>query len=107
MSKKFLDSDGLGHFASRIKDYVVDVVNGYSVGVFNFKGVLSTMTELNAVSSKEIGDVYQVQEATGSPAVANQYYAWNGETWVSLGTSINMDDFSVTNEQLDDELFNN
>lgn len=51
--------------------------------VLRYKGSVANYAALEAIASKEEGDVYDVQD-TG------MNYAWNGTTWDPLGSSVDL-----------------
>ena len=53
---------------------------------FKYKGSVADLTALNAISSPEVGDVYNIGTSTDG---AN--YAWNGTSWDNLGAVIQVD----------------
>lgn len=59
--------------------------------IYKFKGSVSTLTELNLIEEQKIGDVYNVISE-------NKDYAWNGSTWVVLGSATNTDDLATKTE---------
>ena len=61
--------------------YTKTEVNGMVAGAFTFKGTKNSLEELNALTEKEAGDVYQVGE---------KEYAYNGTAWVELGFNIDL-----------------
>lgn len=59
-----------------------------------YKSVLATIADLNAITTKEIGDCYYVTEASGM-------YAWNGTQWQAMGQLIDASTFQTkTDNQL-------
>jgi hypothetical protein len=75
--------------------YTKTEVNGMVAGTFTFKGSKNSLDELNALTEKETGDVYQV---------ADKEYAYNGTEWVELGFNIDLSAYATTasvNAELD------
>lgn len=57
--------------------------------IFTYKGTKATYTELEAVESPAVGDVYNVEEAhEGVPAGTN--WVWNGTAWDALAGTIDL-----------------
>ena len=59
---------------------------------FKFKGVVANMAELEAIENPANGDVYQVTNpGTGK---TNAEYAYNGTSWVELGTEVDLSGYA-------------
>jgi len=57
-----------------------------------FKGVVANLTELEAIVDPAEGDVYQVTNpGTGK---SNAEYAYNGTSWIELGTEIDLSGYA-------------
>lgn len=65
--------------------YTKEEANNLFGGAFHFRGEKKTYAELEALESKNTGDVYQV---------GDKEYAWDGEEWVELGFNIDLSDYA-------------
>ena len=92
-------SDSVTAMSADVKSYID---NKLSV-VYKFKGSVPTYAALTGITSKENGDVYNVDAAQGTigqpgyvPAGTN--YAWNetGNTWDALGGTIDLSSYATT-----------
>lgn len=61
-------------------------------GVFHFKGSKDTVAELNEISNPAEGDVYQV---------GSSEYAYNGTTWVELGSNVDLSNYATISQVSD------
>ena len=66
----------------------VDTLKQEFAGALHFKGVVANLEELDAIEDPSEGDTYQVLDA--GEGKENAEYAWNGQTWVELGTNIDL-----------------
>ena len=69
-----------------------DDISQALAAAFKFKGVVANLTELEAIVDPANGDVYQVTNpGTGK---TNAEYAYNGTTWVELGTEVDLSGYA-------------
>jgi hypothetical protein len=69
-----------------------DAISAELAAAFKFKGVVANLTELEAIVDPANGDVYQVTNpGTGK---TNAEYAYNGTTWVELGTEVDLSGYA-------------
>lgn len=69
-----------------------DAISASLAAAFKFKGVVANLTELEAIVDPANGDVYQVTNpGTGK---TNAEYAYNGTTWVELGTEVDLSGYA-------------
>ena len=62
------------------------------VGVYKYKGSLSSILALDNVEDKTVGDVYNI-------TTTDMNYAWTGSDWDPLGGTITIE--SITNNEID------
>lgn len=67
--------------------YTKTQVDGLVSGLWHFKDTVATISDLPASGNKE-GDVYQV-------TANNSEYAWNGTSWVELGTTVDLSNYAT------------
>lgn len=65
--------------------YTKEEANNLFGGAFHFKGEKASLDDLNAIITKNVGDVYQV---------GDKEYAWNGEEWVELGFNVDLSEYA-------------
>lgn len=69
-----------------------DAISQELSAAFKFKGVVANLTELEAIVDPANGDVYQVTNpGTGK---SNAEYAYNGTSWVELGTEVDLSGYA-------------
>lgn len=69
-----------------------DAVSQALAAAFKFKGIVANLTELEAIVDPANGDVYQVTNpGTGK---SNAEYAYNGTSWVELGTEVDLSGYA-------------
>lgn len=74
--------------------YSKEEVDGLVSGVFHYRGVHEgTYEDLPSLTAK-IGDVWQI---------GDKEYAWNGETWIELGFTLDLSAYA-TKKYVDDEI---
>lgn len=80
---------------SAVEDtYSKEEVDGLVSGVFHYKGIHEgTYEDLPSLTAK-VGDVWQI---------GDKEYAWNNETWVELGFTIDLSAYA-TKQYVDDEV---
>ena len=69
--------------------YTKEEANNLFGGAFHFRGEKESYAELEAIESKSIGDVYQVND---------KEYAWDGENWIELGFNIDLSEYAKKGE---------
>lgn len=74
-------NDSIDDLDSRLSDLAA-----VAAGAFHFKG---TTDNLESISNPSNGDVYQL---------GNSEYAWNGTSWVELGSPIDLSAYATTQE---------
>lgn len=62
------------------------------VGVYKYKGSLSSILALDSVEDKTVGDVYNI-------TTTDMNYAWTGSAWDPLGSTITIE--AMTNNEID------
>lgn len=73
--------------------------------VYNVKGSVPNYTALTEITTKAVGDVYNVVAANGTtPAGTN--YVWTGTAWDALGGSIETSGFEDITNKVVSETFN-
>lgn len=71
-----------------MKTYIDNKVSS----VYTYKGSVTNYSDLTSITTKEVGDVYNVVNANGStPAGTN--YAWTGSDWDALGGTIDLSNY--------------
>lgn len=102
-NEKFLDETGARHLVSKVKNMVPDVAN-----VYRYKGSVTTYTELSSITTKSVGDVYNIEQADEANDIkAGDNIAWNGTTWDNLSGSFKIDMTNIptggpiSNEEID------
>lgn len=73
--------------ANKNEVYTIEEINNKFGTVYKYKGSVDTFEAL-PTENVENGDVYNV-------ASTGMNYAWNGTTWDSLGTDVNLDDYAT------------
>lgn len=77
---------------SFVKEAVDDIAASLA-GAFNFKGIVATLTDLEAIENPSNGDVYQVTNpGTGKSNAEYVYDATN--SWIELGTVIDLSGYA-------------
>lgn len=77
---------------SFVKEAVDDIAASLA-GAFNFKGIVATLTDLEAITNPSNGDVYQVTNpGTGKTNAEYVYDATN--SWIELGTVIDLSGYA-------------
>lgn len=98
---KFLDEVGAQYLVDKVKALVPDIT-----AVYRYKGSKETFAEVEAITEKEVGDVYNVVQADPTNGVAaGTNVAWTGTEWDPLGgtfdISSNVPTTPITNEEID------
>ena len=77
---------------SFVKEAVDDIAASLA-GAFNFKGVVATLTDLEAIENPSNGDVYQVTNPGTDKT--NAEYVYNEDSgWIELGTVIDLSGYA-------------
>lgn len=77
------DGDGTAGSTFATNSDVQTAISSAVASAYKYKGSVADMAALDAITTKEVGDVYDVQ-------VTGMNYAWNGTAWDSLGTYVDM-----------------
>lgn len=67
------------------------------VGVYKYKGSVQSITGLDDIEEKEVGDVYNI-------IITDMNYAWTGTDWDPLGSTVAVE--SITNSEIDTMMAN-
>lgn len=59
--------------------------------VYKYKGSLGSLEDISAISSPTVGDVYNAEDS-------GMNYAWTGESWDALGSTIDLTDQAKTSD---------
>ena len=86
------DDSGKIATTSFVKE-AIDDISAALAGAFNFKGIVATLTDLEAIENPSNGDVYQVTNpGTGK---TNAEYVYNEDSgWIELGTVIDLSGYA-------------
>lgn len=80
--------NAIANASGNIKSYVDSKVSS----VYVYKGSVTNYSDLASITTKEVGDVYNVVNANGStPGGTN--YAWTGTEWDALGGTIDLSNY--------------
>ena len=71
--------------------------------VYTYKNSVADYDALEAISNPEVGDVYNVVAAHGTPGEAGYTpagtnYAWNGNEWDALGGTVDLSNYTTTGD---------
>lgn len=71
--------------------------------VYTYKGSVADMSALEAIEDPEVGDVYNVVAANGTPGQADYTpagtnYAWTSTGWDALGGTVDLSNYTTTGD---------
>ena len=107
LSKEYTDTKiGLGDTTYQTVKAYVDAVesnlNAKIAGAFYFKGVVNYVADLANVENPQSGFVYQVKyRGTEGTDPLNAEYAYDGTSWVELGSIIDLSAYSTTEQVME------
>lgn len=97
--------DVMSGTVNSISGDVVEYIDQRLTTVYKFKGTVENLDELQAITDKEHGDVYNMVRDSGDPELGNftpagTNYAWNASanTWDALGGTIDVSGFATKAE---------
>lgn len=77
-----------------ITQKVEDIIGERVSSAYTYKGSVKSAASLIDIEIKEVGDVYNIEEASEEYGAAGVNVAWNGTSWDSLGGTFNTSDIT-------------
>lgn len=89
-----------------IAQKVEDIISDHVSSAYTYKGSVKSAASLVDIEIKEIGDVYNIEEASEEYGAAGVNVAWNGTSWDSLGGIFSASDITGDINALDSKVNN-